>query len=127
MYEYIKGHIVGEPTTKFVVIECNEIGYCMNISLNTYSYCKDRLYGEIILFIHLAIREDSHILYGFYDIKEREIFKKLISVPGVGANTAMTILSSFNFRRVIDLITRADIDGLTTIKGISQKTAEKII
>ncbi len=124
MIEYIKGEIV-ELQPALIIIECGGIGYAVNISLTTYSAFEGRRQGT--LFIHEVIREDAHLLYGFANREERELFLLLTSVSGVGPNTARMILSSFKPGDLIDVIAAGDDATLTTVKGIGNKTAQRIV
>lgn len=124
MIEYIKGKIT-EATPTNAVIECYGIGYDVNISLTTYSLLKE---GEDAkLYIYEAIREDAHLLYGFINKRERELFILLISVSGVGPNTARIILSSFTPDELENVIASGNVGLLKNVKGIGTKTAERII
>ena len=124
MYEYIKGNIV-ELTPTFVVIDNNNIGYHINISLNTYSKIEQN--KEAQLFIHFIVREDAQLFFGFADIQEREMFRLLLSVSGVGANTARMIFSSMSPNEVAEAIRTSNIVALKSVKGIGAKSAERII
>jgi len=124
MYEYIKG-IIKEVTPTFIVIENNGIGYFIHISLNSYAYFNDK--SEASVFIQEIIREDAHLLFGFFDKKERDIFNHLISVSGVGANTARVMLSSLSPDEIQRAIMQNNVTLLKSIKGIGAKTAERII
>ncbi|MAZ94242.1 MAG: Holliday junction branch migration protein RuvA [Lentimicrobiaceae bacterium] len=124
MYNYLKGKLV-EKTPTYVVIDVGGIGFMVNISLTTYSKIKDQ--ENIKLFTHFAVREDAHVLYGFSDINERLIFEKLITVSGVGANTARLILSSLTTDEAYDAIVQSKADVLQGVKGIGGKTAQRII
>jgi Holliday junction DNA helicase RuvA len=124
MYEYLSGKIVVNSPTH-VVIEAGGVGYLVNISLNTYSKIKDLT--ETKIFIHFSVREDAQIFYGFADEIEREMFRHLITVSGVGANTARLILSSLSTEEVYDAITLGKIALLQAVKGIGGKTAQRII
>jgi len=124
MYEYIKGY-VAELTPASVVLECNGIGYFVNISLNTYSFLSSR--KEVMLYLHFVVREDAQIFYGFKDKRERELFRLLISVSGIGANTARMILSSLNSDEVVAAIASNNVDVLKSVKGIGVKTAQRVI
>lgn len=93
MIEYVKGRMA-EKNPAYAVIECAGVGYFLNISLNTYSHLDNCPEGDAKLFVHQVIREDAHLLFGFFSKEERNIFRKLISVSGIGAGTARTILSS---------------------------------
>jgi holliday junction DNA helicase RuvA len=124
MYEYIHGTIA-ELNPARVIIEAGGVGYCISISLNTYS----KLHGktEIRLPVHQIVREDAHMLFGFADNNERDLFRNLISVSGVGANTAIMVLSSLTPDEVISAIANENVPALKKIKGIGIKTAQRII
>jgi Holliday junction DNA helicase RuvA len=124
MYEFITGEIV-EKTPSYVILETGNVGYFINISLYTYSL----LPGEnpCQLFIHQIVREDAHILFGFISREEREIFRQLISVSGIGANTARLILSSLAPREIEQAINESDVALMQSIKGIGAKSAQRII
>lgn len=124
MLDYIKGEIV-ELVPTSVVLEVNGIGYEINISL--FSYSKLQQEKSCKLFVHQVIREDAHLLFGFITANEREIFRQLISVSGIGANTARMILSSMSPEEVRHAIATADVNLLKSIKGIGAKSAERII
>jgi len=124
MYEYIKG-IIKELTPTFIVIENNGIGYFIHISLNSYAQFNGN--NEACVFIQEIIREDAHLLFGFFDKKERDIFNHLISVSGVGANTARVMLSSLSPDEIQRAIMQNNVALLKSIKGIGAKTAERII
>lgn len=124
MIAHIQGRLV-EKTPTDVVIECNGVGYHINISLHTYSLIPD---GENLkLFTFLQVREDAHTLYGFIEKQERELFKLLISVSGVGANTARTMLSSLLPTQIIQAIASNDVGTIQGVKGIGAKTAQRVI
>ncbi|MDY4185350.1 MAG: Holliday junction branch migration protein RuvA, partial [Sodaliphilus sp.] len=125
MLDYIKGS-VAEITPTFVVIDNQGIGYMMNISLNSYNVLQSQK-SSAKLFVYEAIREDAHVLYGFTDKHERELFLQLISVSGVGANSARMILSSYTPSDVEQIITQGNTTALKSVKGIGAKTAERII
>ena len=125
MLDYIKGS-VAEITPTFVVIDNQGIGYMMNISLNSYNVLQSQK-SSAKLFVYEAIREDAHVLYGFTDKHERELFLQLISVSGVGANSARMILSSYTPSDVEQIITQGNATALKSVKGIGAKTAERII
>ncbi|HRS53222.1 MAG TPA: Holliday junction branch migration protein RuvA [Bacteroidales bacterium] len=125
MIEYIKGKLISKKPT-YVIIEASGIGYMVNISLNTYSKIDDKS-DELLLLIHSVIREDAHLLYGFYDENERTLFRQLLSVSGVGANTARMILSSVDACQLTDAIVKENVKILQSIKGIGLKTAQRII
>ena len=124
MYEFIRGSIA-ELKPARIIIETGGIGYNIHISLNTYS----RLNGkkEVHLFLHQIVREDAHLLFGFADNSERDLFRNLISVNGVGANTAIMMLSSLLPEEIINAIVRENVAVLKAVKGIGIKTAQRII
>lgn len=124
MIEYIKGEIV-ELTPARMVIECSGIGYELNISLNTYSFYNGKSTGKI--YIYEVIREDAHLLFGFAEKIERELFLLLTSVSGVGPNTARMILSSLPPSELIQVIANKNETALTAVKGIGLKTAQRIL
>ena len=124
MLDYIKGEIT-ELTPALVVIEIGGLGYISHISLNTYSALNGL--KECKLYVYEAIREDAHLLFGFLEKKERDLFLLLISVSGVGANTARMILSSLTTSELGIIITSGNSSALKTVKGIGAKTAERII
>ena len=121
-------HIQGKLTEKnptHVVIDCNGVGYMLNISLHTYSQIPD---GEHLkLYTHLQVKEDSHTLYGFSSLAEREIFRLLISVSGIGASIARTMLSSLTPKQIKEGIASGDVPLIQSIKGIGAKTAQRVI
>ncbi|MCC6722255.1 MAG: Holliday junction branch migration protein RuvA [Bacteroidia bacterium] len=124
MYDFIEGNIV-KLTPANTVIKCNGIGYFVNISV--YTYEKLKINENASLFIHQVISEDSHIFFGFFTEKEREVFRQLISVSGVGANTARVLLSSLSEDAIINAIIRKDAPLLQSVKGIGPKAAQRII
>lgn len=124
MIAHIQGRLV-EKTPTHVVIDCGGVGYHINISLHTYSQLGDA--ENCKLFTFLQIKEDAHSLYGFADKKERELFKLLLSVSGVGASTARTMLSSLAPEHIIQSIASNDIGTIQSIKGIGAKTAQRVI
>ena len=124
MIHHINGKLV-EKSPTHAVIEASGVGYYINISLNTYS--KIGSSEQCKLFTHLSIKEDAHTLYGFFDASEREVFRKLISVNGVGAGTARMMLSSLNPTEIINAIALGNVSILKGVKGIGLKTAERII
>lgn len=124
MIAQIKGRLV-EKTPTYVIIDCGGVGYQLNISLHTYSNLGDD--EDCKLFTHLVVREDAHLLYGFGDKPEREIFLMLISVSGVGAASAMMIISSLSPAEVQQAILEGDVNRLKSVKGIGNKTAQRII
>ena len=124
MIEYIRGEVV-ELTPTLAVIDCQGVGYGLNISLTTYSTLA--VGRETRLYVYEAIREDAHLLYGFIDRRERELFLLLISVSGVGPNTARMILSSLSPAELEQGIASGQVNLLKSVKGIGAKTAERII
>ena len=124
MIEYIKGEIA-EITPTYTVIDNNGIGYFVNISLNTYTSLQNSKNATI--YIYEAIREDAHILYGFHNKHEREMFLLLISVSGVGPNSARMILSSLSPSELETAIATSGVAALKVVKGIGAKTAQRII
>ncbi|OUO52732.1 Holliday junction branch migration protein RuvA [Parabacteroides sp. An277] len=124
MIDYIKGEIV-ELVPARMVLECNAIGYEINISLTTFTAFQGKTEGKI--FIYEVIREDAHLLFGFATPLERELFLMLTSVSGVGPNTARMILSSLQPTELIQAIASHDETALTAAKGIGQKTAQRIL
>ncbi len=124
MYEYIKG-IVAELTPTYVVIEAAGVGYSVNISLQTYGAIGSL--RELQLWTHHIVREDAELLFGFYDKEEREIFRLLIGVSGIGPNTARMILSSLSSSEVRSAIMQDDVRRLQGVKGIGLKTAQRMV
>ena len=124
MVTHLKGKLV-EKNPTHVVIECSGVGYFVNISLHTYSKIGDS--ESIMLFTHLQVKEDSHTLYGFAEKSEREIFRLLLSVSGIGSSTARTMLSSLSPGQVRDAIALGDVPTIQGIKGIGAKTAQRVI
>jgi Holliday junction DNA helicase RuvA len=124
MYEYIKG-IVAELTPTYVVVETGGVGYAVNISLQTYSSIGNL--REVQLWIHHIVREDAELMFGFFEKEEREIFRLLIGVSGIGPNTARMILSSLASGEVRAAIMHDDIRRLQNIKGIGMKTAQRLV
>jgi len=124
MLEYVKGEIA-ELTPAMAVIDCNGVGYAVNISLNTYSAIQNK--KETKLFLFESIREDAYVLYGFSDKKERALFMLLISVSGIGGNTARMILSAMTPQELINVISSENAGLLKAVKGIGLKTAQRVI
>ncbi|WP_370000665.1 Holliday junction branch migration protein RuvA [Winogradskyella sp.] len=124
MITHLEGKLVEKNPTD-VVIDCNGVGYFINISLHTFSQIPDR--EHLRLYTYLQVREDAHSLYGFSSKAEREIFKLLISVSGIGANTARTMLSSLTPEQVKEGIASEDVALIQSVKGIGAKTAQRVI
>tara|TARA_B110000305_G_scaffold233595_1_gene290306 strand:+ start:66 stop:650 length:585 start_codon:yes stop_codon:yes gene_type:complete len=124
MITHIKGKLVEKSPTS-VIIDVNGIGYLINISLNTFSAIPDQ--ENLKLYTHLQIKEDSHTLFGFYGLKEREIFRLLISVSGIGASIARTMLSSLAPEQIIQGISIGDSVMIQSVKGIGLKTSQRVI
>jgi len=124
MIDYIRGKIT-DLTPTFIVIENEGIGYFVSISLTTYARLEGK--DEFKILVHEVIREDSHQLFGFADKQERDIFRLLISVTGVGANTSRMMLSSLSPGEIEKAILESDINTLKSVKGIGLKTAQRII
>jgi len=124
MIAHLQGKLV-EKTPTQVVIDCNGVGYQVNISLHTYSLLPATDF--IKLFTHLQIKEDSHTLFGFAEKSEREIFRLLLSVSGIGASIARTMLSSLDPKQITNAIASADVITIQSIKGIGSKTAQRVI
>jgi len=124
MIDYING-IISEITPTYVTIETGGVGYFVNISLNTFTKLGSR--NECKILIHEVIREDAHILFGFADREERDIFRLLISVTGVGAGTARMMISSLSPNEIEKAILGSDVHILKGVKGVGMKTAERII
>ena len=124
MITQIIGRLV-EKNPTHLVIDCNGIGYEVNISLNTYSQIGSE--EKIKLYTHLQIKEDSHTLYGFFSTFERDIFRLLISVSGIGSSTARTMLSSLDPNSIQKAIVSENVETIKSIKGIGLKTAQRVI
>ncbi len=124
MIAHIQGKLV-EKTPTEVVIDCGGVGYHINISLHTYSLLPQS--DQIKLFTYLQIKEDSHTLFGFVEKSEREIFKMLLSVSGIGASIARTMLSSLEPKQIIQALAIGDLATIQSIKGIGTKTAQRAI
>ncbi|MCT4624799.1 MAG: Holliday junction branch migration protein RuvA [Schleiferiaceae bacterium] len=124
MYHHLRGRLV-EKNPTYVVVECGGVGYMVHISLTTYSGLPEE--ENCMLYTSFIVREDAQLLYGFGTKKEREIFELLISVSGVGANTARLILSSLTPTEVIEAISSENVALLQSVKGIGAKSAQRII
>jgi len=123
MINHIDGKLVDKTPTN-VVIDCNGVGYSINISLQTFSKINEE---RCKLFTHLSVKEDSHTLYGFITENERKLFRHLISVSGVGPSTAQVILSTYKSDEIINYISASDVAAIKNVKGIGLKTAQRII
>jgi Holliday junction DNA helicase RuvA len=124
MIHHLKGKLV-EKNPTYVIIECGGVGYFVNISLHTFSKLAE---GELLsLYTHLQVKEDSHTLFGFAEKSEREIFRLLLSVSGIGSNTARTMLSSMSPAQIRDAIANGNAPAIQAIKGIGVKTAQIVI
>ncbi|MBA4276239.1 Holliday junction branch migration protein RuvA [Flavobacterium sp.] len=124
MIAHLQGKLVEKSPTQ-VVIDCGGVGYHVNISLHTYSLLPATDF--IKLFTHLQIKEDAHTLFGFVEKSEREIFKLLLSVSGIGASIARTMLSSLDPKQITNAIASGDVVTIQSIKGIGSKTAQRVI
>ena len=124
MITQIRGRLIEKSPTELVV-DCNGIGYSINISLNTFSKIGNE--ENIKLYTHLIIKEDSHSLYGFFDKSERSLFKLLISVSGVGASTGRMMLSSLTPNEIVSAIMTENVQVIQSIKGIGLKTSQRVI
>ena len=124
MIEYLRGEIA-ELSPATAVIDCNGVGYIANISLTTYSAIQGK--KNCKLYIYEAIREDAYVLYGFAEKQERELFLLLISVSGIGGNTARMILSALSPAELVNVISTENANLLKTVKGIGLKTAQRVI
>ena len=124
MITHIQGKLIEKNPTN-VVIDCNGVGYHLNISLYTYSQLSNQ--ENLRLYTHLHVKEDSHTLYGFSSLSEREIFRLLISVSGIGTNIARTMLSSLTPKQVREGIALGDVALIQSVKGIGSKTAQRVI
>ena len=124
MITQLKGRLVEKSPTD-VVIDCNGVGYLVNISLNTFSKLTDS--ESISLYTHLQVKEDSHTLFGFYEKTERNLFRQLISVSGIGASTARTMLSSLSPSEIQSAIISGNVATIQSVKEIGSKTAQRVI
>lgn len=124
MYAFVSGK-VAELTPAYAVIDNNGIGYFINITLNTFTAIGEQT--QVKLFTHLQVLEDAHNMFGFYTVKERDMFEMLITVSGVGCNTARLILSSLTVNELSTAIANEDLRTIQGVKGIGSKTAQRII
>lgn len=124
MITHLKGKLT-EKNPTHVIVECAGVGYFVNISLHTFSKLGDT--ESISIFTHLQVKEDSHTLFGFAEKSEREIFRLLLSVSGIGSSTARTMLSSLSPAQIRDAIASGDAATIQSIKGIGTKTAQRVI
>jgi Holliday junction DNA helicase RuvA len=124
MITQLKGRMIEKSPTE-IVIDCNGVGYIVNISLNTFSKLSDS--ESISLYTHLQVKEDSHTLFGFFEKTERNLFRQLISVSGIGASTARTMLSSLTPGEIQSAIVSGNVSVIQSVKGIGLKTAQRVI
>ncbi|MGC1515429.1 MAG: Holliday junction branch migration protein RuvA [Maribacter sp.] len=124
MIHHLRGKLI-EKNPTHIIVECAGVGYFVNISLNTFSKLPED--ESISMFTHLQIKEDSHTLYGFMEKSEREIFRLLLSVSGIGSSTARTMLSAMSPSQIRDAIANGDVAAIQAIKGIGVKTAQRVI
>ena len=126
MYEYIKGQLASlEPTQ--AVVDCGGVGYLLEITLNTYETLRRAGSDEVKLYAHLVVREDAHQLFGFCDMAEREMFRLLTAISGVGNQTARVMLSSLTVDELRDAVVSQDVKKVQRVKGIGAKTAQRIV
>ncbi len=125
MIEFLEGQVI-EKTPTSIVIQCGGIGYFSNISLHSYTQLPEAG-KQCKVFIHQVIREDAHLLYGFFSQTERSVFRQLISVNGIGSNTARMMLSSMSPKELVEAILNQNISLLQSIKGIGAKTAQRVV
>ncbi|MDG2368491.1 MAG: Holliday junction branch migration protein RuvA [Flavobacteriaceae bacterium] len=124
MITQLKGRMIEKSPTE-IVIDCNGVGYLVNISLNTFSKLSDS--ESVSLYTHLQVKEDSHTLFGFFEKTERNLFRQLISVSGIGASTARTMLSSLTPGEIQSAIVSGNVSVIQSVKGIGLKTAQRVI
>ncbi|MDB4767302.1 Holliday junction branch migration protein RuvA [Flavobacteriaceae bacterium] len=124
MITHLRGKLVEKNPTE-IVVECGGVGYLLHISLHTYSLLPSE--EAVSIYTHLQVKEDSHSLYGFMEVSERAIFRLLISVSGIGANTARTMLSSLSPEELRDAIAASNVGAIQSVKGIGLKTAQRVI
>ena len=126
MYEYFQGRLANlEPTQ--AVVDCGGVGYLLEITLNTYEALRNASSDNVKLYAHYVVREDAHQLFGFYDMAEREMFRILVGVNGVGNQTARMMLSSLTVDELRAAIQMQDIKKVQRVKGIGAKTAQRIV
>jgi len=124
MITQLTGRLV-EKTPTYIVLDCNGVGYLLHISLNTFGKLPDE--GSLTIYTHLSVKEDAHTLYGFISKVEREVFRLLISVSGVGPSIARTMLSSMTSEEVQQAIASENVALIQSVKGIGAKTAQRLI
>lgn len=124
MINHLRGRLI-EKNPASIIVECSGVGYFVNISLNTYSKLSST--EEVLILTHVQISEDSHTLYGFADDEERKLFRLLITVSGIGCNTARMMLSSMSVAEIETYILQDNVAKLKSIKGIGEKTAMRVI
>lgn len=124
MYSYISGPLA-EVTPSYAVVDCSGVGYLLEITLNTYTEIKDQ--PQVKLWVHEVVREDAHLLYGFAETAERDMFRLLIGVSGVGASTARMMLSSLSVSELQEAVASQNVKRVQSVKGIGAKTAQRII
>ena len=124
MIHHLRGKLI-EKNPTHIIIECGGVGYFVNISLNTFSKLPEQ--ENVSIFTHLQVKEDSHTLFGFMEKSEREIFRLLLSVSGIGSSIARTMLSSMSPSQIRDAIANGDVPTIQAIKGIGAKTAQRVI
>ena len=124
MIAHLQGKVV-EKSATHIIVDCNGVGYHINISLHTYSLLPSTDFIKV--YTHLQIKEDAHTLFGFMEKSEREIFRLLLSVSGIGASIARTMLSSLDPKQITNAIASADVVTIQSIKGIGSKTAQRVI
>lgn len=114
-----------ESAPTYAVVDCGGVGYYINISINTYSNISTE--KSVLLYVHQIVREDAHLLYGFFSKEERLLFRQLISVSGIGANTASVMLSSMTVNEIVGAIQTDNVNAIKSVKGIGLKTAQRVI
>ena len=124
MYEYIQGQLA-EINPSYAVVDCHGVGYLIEITVNTYSQIKDL--QQVKLLTHYVVREDAQLLFGFFDAAEREMFRLLIAINGVGVNTARVMLSSLTVDELREAVATQNVKKVQSVKGIGAKGAQRII